>query len=115
MGYSRAFNKNDNNQKLAATAVANKITDKAIEEGVQWASKNNKLIHIFRNPGHNFGPLVEKLGSQESVVRSALNGVKDKLPAVGEFEEIATVGEHAVHVRGVVIDGVPKLGTMFIK
>ena len=88
----------------------------AIEEGVKYATSPTKIRHIFQNFGHNLNQLVEQLGGRESTVRAILNEASGKLPASGLFEDVVVkVGGYDVYIRGVVIDGVPKLGTFYIK
>ncbi|MES2619690.1 MAG: hypothetical protein V4615_02480 [Bacteroidota bacterium] len=75
----------------------------------------NKVSHLFASK-HNLGPLVSKLGGQENTVRAVLNAANGKLPASGVFNNIpVNVGGQTIFLRGNVIDGVPRLGTMFIK
>lgn len=71
--------------------------------------------HIFNKAQHNLGPLVSRLGGQENTVRAVLNALNGKLPSVGTFERVVDVGGQAVVVRGSVVNGVPKIATMFIK
>jgi hypothetical protein len=77
------------------------------------ASRTEKLSHVF-DPKHNLGPLVEtygsKAGAMEQIVRS-LDGAA--LPSSGLFVVTTRVGGQGVVVRGAVVDGVPRVGTVF--
>jgi hypothetical protein len=78
-------------------------------------NNSNALNHIFAAK-HKLGPLVSKLGGQENTIRAVLNAANGKLPASGIFRDIAVdVGGQTVFIRGNVINGVPRLATMFIK
>jgi len=75
---------------------------------------SNDVKHIFAAK-HNLGPLVNKLGGQENTIRSVLNAANGKLPASGVFNDIfVNVGGQTIFLRGNVINGVPRIGTMFI-
>lgn len=65
---------------------------------------------------HNLGLLLEKLGKEERVVLEILKSVEGKLPASGLFKDIPVdVCGLTVHVRGMVVNGIPRLATIFIK
>ncbi len=68
--------------------------------------------HLF-DPKHNFGPLVDKYGSEEKVVEEMVKGLRGKLPPSGLFEVKIELGGQEVIVRGNVINGVPRIGTAF--
>jgi hypothetical protein len=74
----------------------------------------NKVAHLF-SPKHNLGGLVSKFGGQENTVRAVLNAANGQLPSSGVFNNISVnVGGQNVLIRGSVINGTPRLGTMFI-
>lgn len=74
----------------------------------------NKILHLFA-PKYNLGPLVSKLGGQQNTVRAVLNAANGKLPASSVFNNIpVNLGGLTVFIRGNVINGMPRLGTMFI-
>ena len=74
-----------------------------------------KFTHLFGEAGHNFEPLVAKLGGEENTVRAVLNALNGQLPSVGRFEKVVSIGGQSVTIRGSVVNGIPKIGTMFIK
>ena len=65
---------------------------------------------------HNLDPLVAKLGGHENTIREILIAADGKLPVSGIFEDLVlNVSGFEVYIRGRVIDGIPKLGTFYIK
>jgi hypothetical protein len=88
---------------------------RSIEASVQQAVKDpNKLLHLFPNK-HNLGSLVNQLGGQENTIREVLKAANGQLPVNGIFKDIVVnVGGQAVYIRGSVINGIIRIGTMFI-
>ncbi|HEX8103183.1 MAG TPA: RHS repeat-associated core domain-containing protein [Solirubrobacteraceae bacterium] len=72
----------------------------------------NKLRHIFDKPEHNLGGLTRELGGRESVVREAVLAVPRR--TTGTFEVSRQVGRYNLTVRGRVVNGVPRIGTVFV-
>ena len=95
--------------------LLNQFSTSTIDDAVGLVMKNsNDVKHIFAAK-HNLGPLVNKLGGQENTIRSVLNAANGKLPASGVFNNIpVNVGGQTIFLRGNVINGVPRIGTMFI-
>jgi hypothetical protein len=100
--------------KGGAKAVS-QFSGKTIDDAVGLVMKDaNKVNHIFA-PKHNLGGLVNQLGGQENAVRAVLNAANGRFPASGVFDNIAvSVGGQTVFIRGSVVNGVPRIGTMFI-
>ena len=95
--------------------LISQFSGNAIDDALAYAM-NNKVQHIFGKAAHNLQPLVSKLGGHENTFRAVLNAANGKLPSSGIFKDIiVNVGGYDVYLRGSVINGVPKLGTMFIK
>jgi len=96
-------------------AGGGQFSSSIIDDAVSLVMKDaRKLEHLFPAK-HNLGPLVNKLGGQENTVRAVLNAAKGKLPASGLFKDIpVNVSGSTVFIRGNVINGVPRIGTMFI-
>jgi RHS repeat-associated protein len=90
--------------------IFNSRTKKAIDYILQNTSK---MTHLFQ-PKHNLGDLVRKLGSEENVVIEVIKNL-GKLPKSGTFEVIRNIAGYDVTIRGVVVDKIPKVGTMFIR
>lgn len=75
---------------------------------------SNDVRHIFAAK-HNLGSLVNRLGGQENTIRAVLNAANGKLPVSGIFNNIpVNVGGQTLFIRGSVVNGVPRIGTMFI-
>ncbi len=100
--------------KGGTKAIA-QFSGRTIDDAVGIVMKDaNKLNHLFPAK-HNLGGLVNQLGGQENTIRAVLNAANGKLPASGVFNNIpVSVGGQTVFIRGSVIDGIPRLGTMFI-
>jgi RHS repeat-associated protein len=84
----------------------------AARAAYKYATRAEKLDHIFVAK-HNLGPLVQRFGSREAVVRQMLRGIKGQTPASGVFETRTTIAGQTVVVRGAVVNGVVKIGTAF--
>lgn len=97
------------------TKLLPQFASSTIDDAVKLVANDaNKLNHLFPAK-HNFGSLINKLGGQENTVRAVLNAANGKLPTSGVFNNISVnVGGSTVLIRGNVINGVPRLGTMFI-
>lgn len=97
----------------AAAVVAIGSFSATEEEPAGWDA--NKLNHIFGNPEHGLGGLVDSLGGESAVMDAAQESLEGAdLPSSGLFEVTRTIGGESVTIRGAVVDGVPKIGTMFI-
>jgi hypothetical protein len=91
------------------------FSNRTIDDAVNLVMKDaNKLDHLFPAK-HNLDGLVNQLGGRENTIRAILNVANGKLPASGVFNNIpVTVGGQTVIIRGNVINGVPRLGTIYI-
>ncbi|AWG24402.1 hypothetical protein FK004_03720 [Flavobacterium kingsejongi] len=99
----------------AEAKLLTQFTKSTIDDAVSIVMKDqNKLEHLFPAK-HNLGSLVNQLGGQENTVRAVLNSANGKLPANGLFKDVPViVSGQTVYLRGNVVNGVPRLGTMFI-
>ncbi|HRK29329.1 MAG TPA: RHS repeat-associated core domain-containing protein [Chitinophagales bacterium] len=97
------------------TKLISQFSTRTIDDAVGLVMRNsNDIRHIFAAK-HNLGPLVNRLGGQESTIRAVLNAANGKLPASGVFNNIpVNVGGQTVFIRGSVVNGIPRIGTMFI-
>jgi len=95
--------------------LLSQFSPSTIDDAVKLVMNDaNKLNHIFAAK-HKFGPLVTKLGGQENTIRAVLNAANGKFPASGVFTNVSVnVGGQTIILRGNVINGVPRLATMFI-
>jgi hypothetical protein len=109
--------------KLAKSSKAVKVgmetktpfSGKTIDNAVNLVMNDaNKLNHLFLAK-HNLRGLVSQLGGKENTIRAILNAANGKLPVSGAFNNISvTIGGQTVFIRGSVINGIPRLGTMYI-
>ncbi len=91
-----------------------RITGEVLEKSVQWAIHDpNKLAHVFNDAGHGLESLLQKFGSQEAVIREILSAANGKFIANGVNEINITINGVQTTVRGVLSDGVFKIGTIF--
>ena len=98
------------------TKLLSQFTESTINDAVQLVIKDkNKLAHLFPSK-HKLDGLVESLGGYENTVRAVMKAANGKLPSNGLFKDIpVVVNGSTVYLRGNVINGIPRLGTMFIK
>lgn len=73
----------------------------------------NKLRHIFGKPQHNLGPVTKELGGQEALIREAVLAVPRG--TTGTFAITTRIGRYDLTVRGRVVNGVPRIGTVFVR
>ena len=95
--------------------AVSQFSSRTIDDAVGLMMKNpNKVKHLFE-PKHNLGGVVSKLGGGENTIRAVLNAVNGRLPASGVFKNVpVNVGGQTIFIRGSVVNGVPRIGTMFI-
>lgn len=92
------------------------FSEGVIEEAVKYAMNDRKIEHIFDKPMHKLDPLVAKLGGHECTIRAVLAELNKTGIKEGIFEDVRVcVAGYDVYVRGRVINGVPKIGTFFVK
>lgn len=83
------------------------------DAGLRAALKDpNKFRHVFDNPRHKLDPLVDELGGREFVLREAVLAVPRS--QTGIFEVTKQLGCQNLTVRGRVVNGVPRIGTVFV-
>lgn len=76
------------------------------------ATTPEKLAHIFA-PKHKLEPLVAALGGRRLVVRALLAEISGRVPQGGAFEVFTRFHGQEVVVRGAVVDGTIRIGTVF--
>ncbi len=89
----------------------------AIRQGIAKTLANpNNLSHILASK-HNLNLLVSKAGSESNVIRRLYLslGQSGGVPASGNFEVSVKIYGYDVTIRGAVVDGIPRIGTAFIK
>ncbi|WP_047495389.1 RHS repeat-associated core domain-containing protein [Terriglobus sp. TAA 43] len=84
--------------------------------GGSSTGRSNTIHHLFAKSGHNLEVLLRRFGGNEEAAYSALEqATKEQVTATGQFEQQVSVGGLNVTVRGNVINGMPRIGTAFIK
>ncbi len=89
----------------------------AIRQGIaKTLATSNDLVHIFKSK-HLFQPLLSKAGSEANVIRRLYLslGQSGQLPASGNFKIAVNIYGYNVTIKGAVIDGIPRIGTSYIK
>ena len=77
-------------------------------------NNQNNLNHIFQSK-HNLSQLINQLGGKENTIRTVLNTLNGKLPSNGIYSIQININGIEIYVRGNVINGVNRIGTMYIK
>lgn len=88
---------------------------KGSESGSDSSSVNrNKIAHIFGQPKHNLGLVVNYFGSEEKAFKAMKETIQSKADTGeidGRYEETVRLGPCDVTIRGKVIDGTARIGT----
>jgi hypothetical protein len=75
----------------------------------------NKLHHIFADPTHNLGPLVDQFGSETNAFNAVQQAAQAGVKSLPEFyKTVVSIGGQDVTVTGRVIEGIVRIGTLFI-
>jgi hypothetical protein len=74
----------------------------------------NKLHHIFDKAGRGLAPVLERVGGQEELIRQVLTKLLDVVPESGVFEKVVEIAGTRLTIRGAVVDGVMRIGTVFL-
>ncbi|MCL2483588.1 MAG: hypothetical protein FWF43_09295, partial [Propionibacteriaceae bacterium] len=88
----------------------------ALQQTLKLDSTENNLQHIFNNASHDHGldSLISTYGSQEKAFAAIVNSMQGKtFPASGDFSIKSTVSGVTVTIRGTIIDGIARIGTVF--
>ena len=105
------------NTTTAASIGKNAIQASRIDKGVDFVmGSKSKIKHIFGQSRHKLEPLVAQCGGQRNTIKAVLEALESagKIPVTGLFNESISVLGHNVVVRGLVHEGFPKIGTMYI-
>jgi len=66
-------------------------------------------------PKHELGSLVAQFGNEKEVLRQLLLSIRPRVPTSGIFEIVTQLGGQNVVVRGAVVNGITKIGTVFVR
>ena len=95
------------------------FSDSAINDAVRYATSPNNLNHYFHGNlhNHNFGDLLQTFGGNErELVRTAIQGANGaySVSTEGLFSANVNIYNQTVTITRRVVNGVPKVGTMYI-
>ena len=93
-------------------------TRNVFDQTLVAATKQNTMRHVFAKAEHGLAPLVKELGGESQVMAAAVNGLRGAagtLPAAGRYEVVVMIAGRAVTVRGAVVEGIPRIATMFVR
>jgi len=95
------------------------FSDSAINDAVRYATSPNNLNHYFHGNlhNHNFGDLLQAFGgSERELVRTAIQGANGaySVSTEGLFSANVNIYNQTVTITGRVVNGIPKVGTMYI-
>jgi len=90
------------------------------EQTLKAGLRPNTIRHIFGKAEHGLAPsgVVQQLGGEQQVIQAAvtsLRGVSGALPMAGRYEVVVMIAGRSVTIRGAVVNGVPRISTMFIR
>jgi RHS repeat-associated protein len=78
----------------------------------------NKLHHIFGNPQHKLGPLLNQFGGNQQAafeaVQNAAQAAIQQQGITGKYKIVVNVAGLDVTVKGTVMNGVARIGTFYI-
>ena len=85
------------------------------EKSVAYALKSNNQNHYFKVK-HKLEGITQKMGGKENVTKAVIKHAIGRLPFNGIFENVLVpVGGYNVYISGRVMNGVVKIGTMYMK
>lgn len=99
-------------RRLVERAGKQAAARRAAKDALAYATKPAKLGHIFE-PKHKLDPLVRRFGSEQAVMHEVLSSIEGLVPKAGIFGVATQIGGQTVIVRGAVVNGVVKIGTVF--
>ena len=104
-------------EEMAAAEGESALSPQTLQEAYDYANTEAKLGHVIDPAKHGFGNLVEAAGGRSEAMKLIVDslGAGQDLPAAGPFEVTRLVGGEEVTIRGAMVDGVPKIGTAFIR
>ena len=91
-------------------------TPEKLSEGLEYAIDINNLDHFFNKAQHGFDTLVKEMGDRKNVATAVFESLSkfDDLLDTDVFVKRVMVNNTEIEVRGVVHDGVIKIGTMYV-
>ena len=101
----------------AETAGAEGFSQAELDEAFNHANTDSKLIHIFDKLDHGLDFLVQSTGGRSQALSEIVDSLADGVieDVEGKFEEDRIIDGVEVTIRGRVLDGIPKIGSAFIR
>ena len=96
----------------AAEGAGLRALTSAEQRTLSDALRPAKLDHVFV-PKHNLDPLIQQFGSREAAMEQIVRSIGGTVPRTGPFEIAKDIGGQTVVIRGAVLDGIPRIGTVF--
>jgi len=86
-----------------------------LDQAFKYANTESKLEHVFGKAQHGLDQLVKSAGGRSEAMREIVNSLTDRagLPTAGKFEVVRIIEGFKVTIRGAIVDGIPKIGTVF--
>ena len=87
-----------------------------MSKGLEYAIDKNNLDHFFNKAQHGFDTLVKEMGDKKNVATAVFESLSkfDDLLDTDVFVKRVMINDTEIEVRGVVHDGVIKIGTMYV-
>lgn len=94
-----------------------KCSQEALDRAFEMDNTPRKLEHVIDPPKHGFEGIVKNSGGRSEAFRRIVNSLADgdDLPEAGGFVVDRTIDGETVTIRGAMVNGVPRIGTAFIK
>ncbi len=89
----------------------------ALQQTFESANTEAKLGHVIDPAKHGSGNLVQAAGGRSEAMKMIVDSLGDAadLPQAGRFEVVRTIIGEQVTIRGAMVNGIPRLGTAFIR
>ncbi|GEE01506.1 hypothetical protein nbrc107696_19520 [Gordonia spumicola] len=99
----------------AAPGNAAGALDAGQQQTLADALRPDKMDHVFV-PKHKLDSVVARSGGEEAAMREIVRSIQGPdLPTRGPFEVERAIHGEMVVIRGAVVNGIPRIGTVFIR
>lgn len=93
------------------------LSPQQLQEAYDYANTESKLTHIIDPAKHGFAELVRAAGGRSQAMKLIVDslGAGQDLPPAGPFVVTRIIDGAQVTIRGAMVNGIPKIGTAFIR